>query len=323
MRDGKRCIGILTSGGDSPGMNAAIRSSVRTAINRNIIPLGIIRGYNGLLGNNYRVMTLKSVSNISKQGGTILYTARCMEFYEAEYRKKAYENAVKLGLDGLIVIGGDGSYNGAKALSELGLPCVGIPGTIDNDIACTEYTIGYDTAMNTVVDLVDKLSDTSQSHHRCSVVEVMGRNSGHVALNTGIACCATGIITKEVPVEIEEIAKRILKAKEAGKEHFIIIVSEGVGKSEEIARKLEELTGIDSRATILGHVQRGGAPSLRDRVVASQMGNYAVELLDKGTGNRVVAIKANKIVDYDIQEALNMKKSLDMDLYRVMCEIGI
>lgn len=323
MREGKKCIGILTSGGDAPGMNAAIRSVVRTAINREIIPLGIIRGYNGLLENNYRVMTLKSVSNISKLGGTILYTARCKAFYEKKYRQKAYENAVKLGLDGLIVIGGDGSYNGAKALSELGLPCIGIPGTIDNDIACTEYTIGYDTAMNTVVDLVDKLSDTSQSHHRCSVVEVMGRHSGHVALNTGVACEATGIITKEVPIQIEEIAKRILKAKEAGKEHFIIIVSEGVGKSEEIARRIEELTGIDSRATILGHVQRGGAPTLRDRLVASQMGNYAVKLLDKGIGNRVVAMKDNKIVDYDIQEALHMQKGLDMELYHVMCEIGM
>ncbi len=323
MRDGKKCIGILTSGGDSPGMNAAIRSVVRTAINRNIIPLGVIKGYNGLLENNYRVMTAKCVSNISKQGGTILYTARCMEFYEVRHRQKAYEHAIKVGLDGLIVIGGDGSYNGAKALSELGLPCIGIPGTIDNDIACTEYTIGYDTAMNTVVDLVDKLSDTSQSHHRCSVVEVMGRYAGHVALNTGIACGATQIITKEVPIEIEEVAKRILKAKQKGKEHFIIIISEGVGNSEKIAEKIHELTGIDSRATILGHVQRGGAPSLRDRVIASEMGNYAVALLDKGIGKRVIAMKDNKIVDYDIQEALSMKKSLDIKLYDVMCEIGI
>lgn len=186
MIDGKKCIGVLTSGGDAPGMNVAIRSVVRTALHNDIIPMGVVRGYNGLLEKNFRIMEFTSVSNILKKGGTILFTARCKEFYEAKYREQAYKNAVEAGMDGLIVIGGDGSYNGARYLSELGLPCIGIPGTIDNDIACTESTIGYDTAMNTVVDLVDRLNDTSQSHHRCTVVEVMGRHAGHMALNTGI-----------------------------------------------------------------------------------------------------------------------------------------
>ena len=322
MIDGKKCIGILTSGGDSPGMNAAIRSIVRTAINRDIVPLGVSRGYNGLLNKNFQVMTAKSVSNILKRGGTILLTARCMEFHEEKYQKIAYENCLEAGMDGLIVIGGDGSYNGAKKLSNLGLPCIGIPGTIDNDIACTEYTIGYDTAMNTVVEMVDKLNDTSQSHHRCSVVEVMGRHAGHVALNTGIACGAIQIITEEVPVSVEEVAERILEAKKRGKQHYIIIVSEGVGNAENIAKEIKAITGIESRSSVLGHVQRGGAPTLRDRVTASAMGSQAVDLLEKGTGNRVLAIKNGQIVDLDIQEALEMQKGLDMNLYNVMREIG-
>ena len=321
MIDGKKCIGVLTSGGDAPGMNVAIRSVVRTALHNDIIPMGVVRGYNGLLEKNFRIMEFTSVSNILKKGGTILFTARCKEFYEAKYREQAYKNAVEAGIDGLIVIGGDGSYNGARYLSELGLPCIGIPGTIDNDIACTESTIGYDTAMNTVVDLVDRLNDTSQSHHRCTVVEVMGRHAGHMALNTGIACGAVAIVTEETPMDINEICARIFHAMECGKHHFIIVVSEGVGETEKMARDIQNLTGIDTRSSILGHVQRGGSPSLRDRVMASQMGNYAVHLLKDGIGNRVVAMQGAKIVDFDIQEALQMKKGLDMDLYHVMEEI--
>ncbi len=321
MIDGKKCIGILTSGGDAPGMNAAIRSAVRTALYNDMVPVGIIRGYNGLLEKNYRIMDSPSVSNILKKGGTILFTARCKEFYEEKYRKIAYQNAVEIGLDGLVVIGGDGSYNGASYLSQLGLPCIGIPGTIDNDIACTEYTIGYDTAMNTVLELMDKLNDTSQSHHRCTVVEVMGRHAGHMALCTGVACGAAAIVTEEEPMDINEMCEAIFYARSRGKHHFIIVVSEGVGETDKIARDIESLTGIDTRAAILGHVQRGGSPTLRDRVMASEMGNYAVHLLANGKGNRVVAMKDGKITDFDIQEALKMHKGLDMELYRVMKEI--
>ncbi len=321
MIDGKKCIGILTSGGDAPGMNAAIRSAVRTALYNDMVPMGIIRGYNGLLEKNYKIMDSASVSNILKKGGTILFTARCKEFYEEKYRKIAYQNAVEMGLDGLVVIGGDGSYNGASYLSRLGLPCIGVPGTIDNDIACTDYTIGYDTAMNTVLELMDKLNDTSQSHHRCTVVEVMGRHAGHMALCTGVACGAAAIVTEEEPMDINQMSEAILYARSRGKHHFIIVVSEGIGETDKIARDIESLTGIDTRAAILGHVQRGGSPTLRDRVVASEMGNYAVHLLAKGKSNRVVAMKDDKIVDFDIQEALKMHKGLDMELYRVMQEI--
>ena len=228
---------------------------------------------------------------------------------------------MEIGLDGLVVIGGDGSYNGASYLSQLGLPCIGIPGTIDNDIACTEYTIGYDTAMNTVLELMDKLNDTSQSHHRCTVVEVMGRHAGHMALCTGVACGAAAIVTEEEPMDINEMCEAIFYARSRGKHHFIIVVSEGVGETDKIARDIESLTGIDTRAAILGHVQRGGSPTLRDRVMASEMGNYAVHLLANGKGNRVVAMKDGKITDFDIQEALKMHKGLDMELYRVMQEI--
>ena len=321
MINGKKCIGVLTSGGDSPGMNDAIRSVVRTAIRNDMVALGVEKGYTGLLKKYFVEMDSASVSNILKKGGTILGSARCKEFLDPKYREIAYQNALESGMDGLIVIGGDGSFMGAKYLSELGLPTVGVPGTIDNDIACTEYTIGFDTAMNTVVDIVDRLNDTSQSHLRCTVVEVMGRNSGHVALSTGVACGAVAIVTKEQPLTVNEIADHIFKAMKRGKHHYIIVVSEGIGQAERLARDIQSLTGIDTRAAILGHVQRGGSPTLRDRVVASEMGNYAVHLLAQNIGNRVVAMKDGKIVDYDIQEALRMHKGLDMELFRVMQEI--
>ena len=324
MIDGKKCIGVLTSGGDAPGMNVAIRSVVRTALHNDIIPMGVVRGYNGLLEKNFRIMEFTSVSNILKKGGTILFTARCKEFYEAKYREQAYKNAVEAGIDGLIVIGGDGSYNGARYLSELGLPCIGIPGTIDNDIACTESTIGYDTAMNTAVEMIDKLRDTTQSHDRCSVVEVMGRNAGYIALNTGIAVGALVTLIPEVPYDLErDVIAKMKATQKTGKQHFIIIIAEGVGHAQDLANEIQSRTGIDSRATVLGHVQRGGSPTLRDRVTASRMGYHAVELLRKGIYNRVVATKAESIVDYDISVALSMYKTIDTTLLDIGSTISI
>ena len=318
-----KTIGVLTSGGDAPGMNAAVRAVTRTAISRGIKVYGIRRGYNGLINGDIIEMNERSVSDILQKGGTCLYTARCPEFRTAEGVDKAVEKCKEIGLEGIVVIGGDGSFRGAADLSAKGILCIGLPGTIDNDIACTEYTIGYDTAMNTALDMVDKIRDTAQSHDRCSVVEVMGRNAGYIAVNTGIACGATEIITKEMPYNLDDIAKRMLETRKTGKQHFIIVVSEGVGHAQEIAQTLQEKTGIEARATILGHVQRGGSPTLRDRVVASQMGHYAVELLEQGIGNRVVGMQAGKIVDFDIQEALSMKKPYEEELHQIAREIAI
>ncbi len=317
-----KTIGVLTSGGDAPGMNAAVRAVTRTAISKGIKVYGIKRGYNGLINGDVFEMNERSVSDILQTGGTCLYTARCHEFRTAEGVDKAVAKCKEIGLEGIVVIGGDGSFRGAADLSAKGILCVGLPGTIDNDIACTEYTIGYDTAMNTALEMVDKIRDTAQSHDRCSVVEVMGRNAGHIAVNTGIACGATEIITTEMPYDLDEIAKKMLETRKTGKQHFIIVVSEGVGHSTEIAQILQEKTGIESRATILGHVQRGGSPTVRDRVVATQMGHYAVELLAQGIGNRVVGMQQNAIVDFDIQEALSMKKPFEENLYRIATEIA-
>ncbi|GHU54001.1 ATP-dependent 6-phosphofructokinase [Clostridia bacterium] len=316
----KKIIGVLTSGGDAPGMNAAVRAVTRAAIRKNMQVIGIKHGYNGLLSNEMETLNERSVSDIIGKGGTILYTARCLEFKTDEGIDKAVENCKKLGLTGgIVVIGGDGSFRGARDLSLKGIPCVGIPGTIDNDISCTEYTIGYDTAMNTAVELVDKIRDTAQSHDRCSVVEVMGRGAGYIAVNVGVACGAVEVITKEVKFSLEKIIEKIIRLQSTGKKHFIILVSEGVGGSVDIAKEIEARTGIETRATILGHVQRGGAPSVRDRVVATQMGERAVELLDKGIGNKVIGLKDGRIVDYDILEGLNMKKAYDEDLHK-LCE---
>lgn len=315
-------IGILTSGGDAPGMNAAVRAVTRAAIRKGMQVYGIRRGYNGLINGDVFEMNERSVSDIIQRGGTMLYTARCPEFRTEEGVEKAKAKCEELGLEGIVVIGGDGSFRGAADLSAKGILCVGLPGTIDNDIACTEYTIGYDTAMNTVVEMVDKLRDTTQSHDRCSVVEVMGRGAGYIALNAGIACGATYVITSEIPYDLDVVAKKMLESKKTGKQHFIIVVSEGVGHSDEIARTLQEKTEIEARTTILGHVQRGGSPTVRDRVVASQMGYYAVELLSQGIGNRVVGMQNNKIVDFDIQEALAMKKPFEEELYHIAGEIA-
>ena len=265
---GQKTIGVLTSGGDAPGMNAAVRSVVRTALKKGFRVLGIQRGYNGLINGEMFEMNMRSVSDIIHRGGTILYTARCLEFKEKAGVLKAVDVCKNAGIDGIVVIGGDGSFRGAADLSRLGVPCVGIPGTIDNDISCTDYTIGYDTAMNTAVEMIDKIRDTAQSHDRCSVVEVMGRHAGHIALNTGIACGASYIIVPEVEYDVNEVVKKIRAAGELGKHHFIILVAEGIGKVDEISRQIEEATGIETRGTVLGHVQRGGSPTLRDRLIA-------------------------------------------------------
>ncbi len=315
-------IGVLTSGGDAPGMNAAVRAVTRAAIAKGYEVIGIKRGYNGLLHGEIVQLGVRDVSNIIQRGGTVLYTARCLEFKEWEYVLKAKEKCDELNLVGIVVIGGDGSFRGAADLSKAGVPCIGLPGTIDNDIACTEYTIGYDTAMNTAMEMIDKLRDTAMSHDRCSVVEVMGRNAGWIALNVGLAVGAVGVLAPEVPRKLDDIISKMENSKKTMKQHFIIVVSEGIGHSEEIAQEIKEKTGIESRATILGHVQRGGNPTLRDRVVASEMGYYAVDLLDQGIGNRVVAMQNHKIVDFDIKEALEMKKPFDVNLYNIADKIS-
>ena len=316
-------IGVLTSGGDAPGMNAAIRAVVRTALSKGMEVYGIRRGYVGLISGDIIKMDARSVSDIIHRGGTMLYTARCPEFRTEEGLQKAKDTCEELGLEGIVVIGGDGSFRGAADLSARGILCVGLPGTIDNDIACTDYTIGYDTAMNTAMEMVDKLRDTSQSHDRCTVVEVMGRNAGYIAVNTGIACGAIEIITREVPYDLDAIAKKMLEAKANGKQNFVIVVSEGIGNANEIAKIIEEKTHIESRATILGHVQRGGSPTVRDRVLAAELGHYAVGLLEQGIGNRVVGIQKDEIVDFDIQEALSMKKANETELHKIAEQIAI
>ena len=310
-------IGVLTSGGDAPGMNAAVRAVVRTAIASGMTVKGIRRGYNGLIEGDIIDLDVRSVSDIIHRGGTVLYTARSPRFKTEEGMKEAIDNCKKFGIEGIVVIGGDGSYRGARDLSMHGIPCVGVPGTIDNDISSTEYTIGFDTAMNTAMEMVDKIRDTAQSHDRCSVVEVMGRRAEYLALQTGIAVGATAILVPEVEHKVEDVIKKIRETQKTGKKHFIIVVAEGVGGVEKIAEEIEKSTGIESRATVLGHVQRGGNPTVRDRVIATQMGYAAVKLLKDGIGNRVIGLKKGEIVNYDIYEALNMKKPFDDEMYEI------
>ena len=307
-----KTIGVLTSGGDAPGMNPAIRAVVRAAIFNGFNVKGIRHGYNGLIHDDIFDMNLRSVSEIIHRGGTMLYTARSDEFTTLEGQLKAVENCKKHGIDALVVIGGDGSFRGCQAIARHGIKTIGIPGTIDNDIACSEYTIGFDTALNTAMEMIDKLRDTTQSHERCSVVEVMGRHAGYIAVNTGIATGALCVLVPEQPWDIDkDVVARIKETQAEGKKNFLIIVAEGAGKALKIAEQIQEKTGLDTRGTVLGHVQRGGSPSMRDRVVAAQMGVHAIELLQAGVYNRVVALKSDSIVDYDIEEALNMKKELD------------
>ena len=318
-----KTIGVLTSGGDAPGMNAAVRAVVRAALKKGMTVYGVKRGYCGLLEDDIEPMDEMSVAGIISRGGTMLYTARSAEFRTEQGVLKAKATCEKYGLEGLVVIGGDGSFRGAADLSAHGILCVGLPGTIDNDIACTDYTIGYDTAMNTAMELMDKLSDTSQSHYRCSVVEVMGRGAGYIALNTGVASGALEIITKEKPYDLDKIAKKMMEFKARGKQNFIIVVAENIGHSEEICKLIQEKTGIESRATILGHVQRGGSPTAKDRVYASTMGALAVDLLCEGKTNRVVGYRHGAFVDFDIDEALAMKKEIPEYEYQIAKNLSI
>ena len=313
-----KTIGVLTSGGDAPGMNAAIRAVVRTAINKGMKVKGIMRGYAGLLQEEIVDMDGTSVADTSGRGGTILYTARCPEFMTEEGQKRGAEICRKHNIDGLVVIGGDGSYRGAGKLSALGINTVGLPGTIDLDIACTDYTIGFDTAINTAMEAIDKVRDTSTSHERCSIIEVMGRHAGYIALWCGIANGAEDILLPERYDGNEQmLINRIIDNRKRGKRHHIIINAEGIGHSASMAKRIEAATGIETRATILGYMQRGGAPTCKDRVYASIMGAKAVELLEKGKTNRVVAYKHGEFLDFDIQEALNMKKDIPEDQYEI------
>ena len=313
-----KTIAVLTSGGDAPGMNAATRAVVRTALAKGMKVKGILKGYNGLLNEEIIDMDASSVSDTIDRGGTLLYTARCLEFIDPEYQKKGAEVCRKHGIEGLVVIGGDGSFKGAQKLSALGINTIGVPGTIDLDIACTEYTIGFDTAINTAMQAIDKIRDTSTSHERCSIIEVMGINAGHIALWCGIANGAEDILLPgKYDFNEEAIINKIIENKKRGKKHYIIVNAEGIGHSTSMAKRIEEATGIETRATILGHMQRGGSPTCKDRVYASMMGAYAVDLLADGKSNRVVAYTNGKFVDYDIDEALAMTKDVDQEMYEV------
>lgn len=316
-------IGVLTSGGDSPGMNAAVRAVVRKAIYHNLEVYGIYHGYQGLINGDIRKLELGSVGDIIQRGGTILFSARCPEFKTEEGQLKGIEQLKKHGIEGLVVIGGDGSYMGAKALTERGFPCVGVPGTIDNDIPGTEFTIGFDTALNTVIDAIDKIRDTATSHERTYVIEVMGRNAGDIALWAGLAGGAESIIIPEENYNMEDIVAKLKRGHERGKKHSIIVVAEGVGSGVEIGKKIEEMTNFDTRVTVLGHVQRGGSPTAVDRVLASRLGARAVELLIEGKGGRAVGIEKNQLVDYDIIEALSKKHVIDMNMYKLSQELSI
>ena len=319
MSNAVKTIGVLTSGRDAPGMNAAIRAVVRTGIANGLHVKGIRRGFAGLLEEDIFDMSSLDVSDIIQLGGTILYTARCLEFKKLEYQMKGADICRKHGIDGIVVIGGDGSFNGASRLSEQGINTIGVPGTIDLDIACTEYTIGFDTAINTAMEAIDRLRDTSESHERCSIVEVMGRTAGHIALWTGIASGAEYILTtEEYHGDIQRIITKIQDRRKMGKKNHIIVNAEGIGNSNEMAKVIELATGVETRATILGHIQRGGNPTCKDRVYASAMGARAVELLCEGASNRVVGYHNGEFKDYDIQEALAMTKGLDPYLFHIM-----
>lgn len=316
-------IGVLTSGGDAPGMNAAIRAVVRKAIYHNIEVFGIYQGYQGLMNGTIKKLEIGSVGDIVQRGGTMLFSARCLEFKTKEGQLQGIEQLKKHGIDGLVVIGGDGSYMGAKALTEHGFPCIGVPGTIDNDIPGTEFTIGFDTALNTVIDAIDKIRDTATSHERTYVVEVMGRNAGDLALWAGLAGGAESILIPEANFDINDIVHKLQRGHERGKKHSIIIVAEGVGSGVEISKQIEEMTSFDTRVTVLGHVQRGGSPTAVDRVLAGRLGAYAVELLLEGKGGRAVGIEKNQLVDYDIIEALAKKHVIDLDMYKLSQELSI
>ena len=313
-----KTIGILTSGGDAPGMNAAIRAAVRRGLQKGVQMKGILKGYDGLMNEEIIDMTARDVSDTIERGGTILYTARCAEMRTPEGQKRAADVCRKHGIDGLVVIGGDGSFAGAQKLAALGINTVGVPGTIDLDIACTEYTIGFDTAVNTAMEAIDKVRDTSTSHDRCSIIEVMGRNAGYIALWCGIANGAEDILLPEkYDYDEQKIINNIIENRRKGKKHHIIVNAEGIGHSEAMAKRIEAATGIETRATILGHMQRGGSPTCKDRVYASMMGALAVDLLVAGKRSRVVGYRHGEFVDFDINEALAMQKNVDSYMWEV------
>ena len=319
-----RRIGVLTSGGDAPGMNALIRSVVRSASANDISVLGIRRGYSGLINGDIIEMGARSVDGIIRKGGTMLYTARCKEMMTEEGLQKAADTCKYLGIDGLICCGGDGTFRGAQALSRKGVPCIGVPGTIDNDIVCTDYTIGFDTACNTAIECIDKLRDTMQSHERCSVVEVMGRRAGHLALQVGCAVGATAICLPERQLDFDvDIVEKMRIGRIKGRTHHIIIVAEGYGSAQEVADQIHEATGIDTRVTILGHIQRGGSPSAMDRVMATRMGYAAVRALMEGKTNRVIVSDANLVTDIDIEEGLAKHKDLNQCLFEAQQTVAI
>lgn len=327
MANAVKTIGVLTSGGDAPGMNAATRAVVRTALAKGINVKGILKGYNGLLNEEIIDMDATSVSDTIDRGGTILYTARCLEFVDPEYQKKGADICKKHGIDGLVVIGGDGSFRGAQKLSAQGINTVALPGTIDLDIACTEYTIGFDTAVNTAMQAIDKIRDSSTSHERCSIIEVMGRNAGYIALWCGIASGAEDILIPERfdgnrPKLENELIESILEKKALGKKHHLIINAEGVGHSYGMAKRIEQATGVETRASILGHMQRGGNPTAKDRVYASYMGALAVDLLCSGATNRVVGYRNGQYIDYDIEDALGMAKDVDQYEFEIAQILG-
>ncbi len=312
-------IGVLTSGGDAPGMNAAIRAVVRACIYEDIECIGIRRGYNGLINQDIKKMEESDVAHIINRGGTVLYSARSMEFMTPEGQQRAVDTCKLLGLQGIVGIGGDGTFRGLQALSHYGINVVGIPGTIDNDIGCSEYTIGYDTAANTAVENIDKLRDTMQSHERCSIVEVMGHTAGHLALYVGLATGATAVLVPERPVDFQhDVIEKIQNARIAGRTHYMIIVAEGAGSAQSYGEKLKEALNLDVRVTVLGHVQRGGTPSARDRVAATRMGDRAVELLASGKTNRIICVKNGKVSDVDMEEGLAMKRGLYTQDLRVL-----
>lgn len=315
-----RGIGILTSGGDAPGMNAAIRSVTRCALKAGYKVFGITRGYHGLWKGEMTELGTRDVSEKLQRGGTFLMTARSKTFSEPEGVVKAGKMCGVFGVDVLVVIGGDGSYRGARDLARIGVPVIGLPGTIDNDIACTDYTIGFDTAMNTAMEAIDKLRDTASSHERCSVIEVMGRSAGYIALNVGLATGAEVVLIPEQPYDFnKDVVRVILDGRNAQKRHFVVLVAEGAGSAAQIAERIEEATGVDARPTILGHLQRGGSPTLRDRTIASLMGSHAVDCIQKGLLNRVVVYKNGEIRDIDIEDALSMKKTItkkELDVFK-------
>ncbi|SIS49556.1 6-phosphofructokinase [Salimicrobium salexigens] len=316
-------IGILTSGGDAPGMNAAIRSVVRKAIYHGIEVYGINYGFQGLIDGDIRKMELGSVGDIIQRGGTMLYSARCEDFKTEEGQLKGIETLEHYGIEGLVVIGGDGSFRGAEKLTERGYPCIGVPGTIDNDIPGTDFTIGFDTALNTISEAIDKIRDTATSHERTYIIEVMGRDAGDLALWAGLADGAESVLIPEAEDTIEDVIDRLKRGNERGKRHSIIIIAEGYGSGVDFAREIEEKAKLETRVTVLGHTQRGGSPSASDRVLGSRLGAAAVDILRKGSAGRMVGIQNNEIVDHDIVEVLSQKHHIDLDMYRLSKELSI